>query len=98
MSPEQVVNQAVRYLLSEGKAALGGFSPRDAEPLVKFTLSKLGKPPSLVPEEEIQELVEMVQEEVSVIRKKLRQRLLKKKSPVKVERESWYREVGPRDP
>lgn len=96
MSPKQVAHQAIKYLLSEGIGALGGFAPRDAEPLVKFTLSKLGKPPSLVPEAEIQELVELVQEEVSTLRKKLRE-----KKPLKngklVNKESWYREVDPSD-
>ena len=92
MSPEQVAHQAIKYLLSEGQEALSGFAPRDAEPLVKFTLSKLGKPPSLVPEEEIQNLVALVQEEVSSIRKKYKGKDPRKFSSILTE--PWYREAS----
>ena len=92
MNTRQVAFQTLKYLISDAES-VEDLQAQDLEKLVKFTLVKMGMPPSLISDEDQQDILGEVQEG-------LQKYLESKKTPTgkapkisSLAHELWYREV-----
>ena len=92
MNPKQIALQAIKYLFSEGEEVFRSFSPLDAGDLVKYTFQKMGYPPSLTSDEDIDHIIQLVTEEINELQNREQQKESGRSSMLK--KEAWYIELS----
>lgn len=93
MNPKRVTYQTLKYLMSEGEDKFMAVSQGDILGKVKFTLTKMGYPPSLIPDEDIQGIEQLVWEGLQELQNSHARAAGKKRM---IKKEAWYIEAEER--